>query len=281
MEYSNGKQWLIFFIFIIISVLIAKFFGIFGIIIASIIILYTLLGIRIVYNYERAVLFTLGYYSGVLKGGLIYVLPGFQRIFKVDIRLINYDLPEQILLTADNINVSVKSTIFYRIIDPGKVIMNIRDIQRSILNYAQTNMRDIFGKYNLNDILQKREEISTELRSIIQEETKDWGIIIDNIKIQDIEIPSEILSALTQKAIAERQRDAEILRAQGEAQAKVIQAQGELQASKDFMQAAKILEDAKYGIALRFLDILRNSNNEKIIVVPPDIFDLFNKIQKK
>jgi regulator of protease activity HflC (stomatin/prohibitin superfamily) len=257
------------------------FLKIVGIFLGIILLIYALIGIRVIYNYEKAVVFTLGYYSGVLSGGLIYILPGFQKIIKVDMRLINFELPEQTLLTADNVNVKVKSTVFYRVIDPGKVIMNIRDLPSAILNYAQTNLRDVFGKYNLNDILQKREEIGEELKRIIQEETKDWGIIIESIKIQDIVVPDEILAALTQKAIAERQRDAEILRAQGLSQAKVIESQGELQAAENYKKAAEILEEAKYGITLRFLEILRNSQNEKIVVVPPEIFDLFKKFGNK
>jgi regulator of protease activity HflC (stomatin/prohibitin superfamily) len=257
-----------------------KFLGVLGIILGVFLLIYTLAGIRIIYNYEKAVIFTLGYYSGVLSGGLIYILPGFQKLIKVDMRIINYDLPEQVLLTADNVNITVRSTVFYRIIDPGKVIMNIRDLNRAILNYAQTNLRDIFGKYNLNDILQKKEEIGQELRDIIQKEIGEWGIDIIAIKIQDIIVPQEILSALTQKAIAERQRDAEILRAQGLAQAKVIESQGELQAAENFRRAAEILSESDYGIVLRFLDILRNSQNEKIVVIPPEIFDLFKKHSK-
>ncbi|BFI73871.1 stomatin [Nanoarchaeota archaeon] len=276
-EYSNMRQWSIFFILLLISILLMVFGKIIGIIFGILLLIYALLGIRIIYNYEKAVIFTLGYYSGVLSGGLIYIVPGFQKMIKIDMRLINFDLPEQVLLTADNVNVTVKSTVFYRVSDPGKVVMNVKDLPRMILNYAQTNLRDIFGKYNLNDILQKREELSDELKNIIQEETKEWGIIVEAIKIQDIIIPQEILSALTQRAIAERQRDAEILRAQGYAQAKVIESQGELQAAENFKKAAEILEEAKYGITLRFLDILRNTQNEKIVVVPPEIFNLFKK----
>ncbi|MGC9133313.1 MAG: SPFH domain-containing protein [Nanopusillaceae archaeon] len=280
-EYSNARQWSIFFILLLSSILLILFLKIVGIFLGIILLIYALIGIRVIYNYEKAVVFTLGYYSGVLSGGLIYILPGFQKIIKVDMRLINFELPEQTLLTADNVNVKVKSTVFYRVIDPGKVIMNIRDLPSAILNYAQTNLRDVFGKYNLNDILQKREEIGEELKRIIQEETKDWGIIIESIKIQDIVVPDEILAALTQKAIAERQRDAEILRAQGLSQAKVIESQGELQAAENYKKAAEILEEAKYGITLRFLEILRNSQNEKIVVVPPEIFDLFKKFGNK
>jgi len=144
----------------------------------------------------------------------------------------------------------------------------------------QTNLRDIFGKYNLNDILQKKEEIGNELKDIIQKEIGEWGVDIIAIKIQDLIVPQEILSALTQRAIAERQRDAEILKAQGLAQAKVIESQGELQAAENFKKAAEILSESDYGITLRFLDILRNSQNEKIVVVPPEIFDLFKKHSK-
>jgi regulator of protease activity HflC (stomatin/prohibitin superfamily) len=279
-EYSNMRQWAIFFVLLLVSFLLIKFLGILGIIFGIILLIYTLTGIRIIYNYEKAVIFTLGYYSGVLSGGLIYILPGFQKLIKVDMRIINYDLPEQVLLTADNVNITVKSTVFYRIVDPGKVIMNIRDLNKAILNYAQTNLRDIFGKYNLNDILQKKEEIGNELRDIIQKEIGEWGVDIIGIKIQDLIVPQEILSALTQRAIAERQRDAEILKAQGLAQAKVIESQGELQAAENFKKAAEILSESDYGIVLRFLDILRNSQNEKIVVIPPEIFDLFKKHSK-
>jgi regulator of protease activity HflC (stomatin/prohibitin superfamily) len=184
-------------------------------------------------------------------------------------RIINYELPEQVLLTADNINITVRSTVFYRIVDPGKVIMNIRNLDKTILNYAQTNLRDIFGKYNLNDILQKREEIGIELRDIIQKEIGEWGVDIIAIKIQDIIVPQEILSALTQRAIAERL-----------AQAKVIESQGELQAAENYKKAAEILSESDYGIVLRFLEMLRSSQNTKIIVVPPEIFDLFKRYNK-
>jgi regulator of protease activity HflC (stomatin/prohibitin superfamily) len=254
----------------IISVIfVSKIFGIFGIVSGIILLLYTLSGIRIIYNYEKAVIFTSGYYSGILSGGLIYILPGFQKLVKVDMRIINYELPEQVLLSADNINITVKGTVFYRIVDPGKVIMNIRDLDKAILNYAQAKLRDIFGKYNLNDILHKREEIGIELRDMIQREIGEWGVDIIAIKIQDIIVPQEILSALTQRAIAERL-----------AQAKVIESQGELQAAENYKKAAEILSESDYGIVLRFLEMLRSSQNTKIIVVPPEIFDLFKKHNK-
>ncbi len=268
-EYSNTRQWGIFFILLLVSFLLIKFFGIFGMLSGIILLLYTLSGIRIIYNYEKAVIFTLGYYSGILSGGLIYILPGFQKLIRVDMRIVNYELPEQVLLTADNINITIKSTVFYRIIDPGKVVMNMRDLDKAILNYAQAKLRDILGKYNLNDVLHRREEIGIELRDMIQREIGEWGVDIIAIKIQDIIVPQEILSALTQRAIAERL-----------AQAKVIESQGELQAAENYKKAAEILSESDYGIVLRFLEMLRSSQNTKIIVVPPEIFDLFKKYNK-
>ncbi len=225
---------------------------------------YTLAGIRVIYEYQRGVLFTLGKYRGILAPGLIWFLPVIQRIRIIDLRVRSVDIPEQEVITKDNVPVQVNGVVFFKVEYPEKAVLNVEDYQMATVLYSQTVLRDVIGNVELDDLLQKRESIGKKIRTIVDAITDDWGIDVYEVRLQDIIIPQDIKRAISRQAEAEREKRAVILKAEGE-----------LKASEQLREAAARLAEVPESITLRVLhtlaDISGDPNQKVVILMPTDL----------
>ena len=220
-----------------------------------------LVSIRQVNEYERGVKFTLGRFSSVKSAGWRLVVPVFQSMTKVDLRLRAVDVPSQESLTKDNISVGVNAVIFYRVSDPQKAIINIENFYYATMQLAQTTMRNIVGEVVLDDLLAKREQLAEKIKKIVGEFTKTWGIEVANVELKDIIIPDDMKRTIGKEAEAERER-----------RAVVIKSQGEVMASANIAKAARTLASVPGALHLRTLesinDISADQSNTTIWMVP-------------
>ena len=220
-----------------------------------------LVSIRQVNEYERGVKFTLGRFSSVKSAGWRLVVPVFQSMTKVDLRLRAVDVPSQESLTKDNISVGVNAVIFYRVSDPQKAIINIENFYYATMQLAQTTMRNVVGEVVLDNLLAQREELSEKIKKIVGEFTKSWGIEVANVELKDILIPDDMKRTIGKEAEAERER-----------RAVVIKSQGEVMASANIAKAARTLASVPGALHLRTLesinDISADQSNTTIWMVP-------------
>ncbi|MEM4359393.1 MAG: slipin family protein [Candidatus Bilamarchaeaceae archaeon] len=218
-------------------------------------------GIGIVYEYERAVVFTLGRFSGVLNPGLNYVIPILQSSRTVDMRIKTVDIPKQEVMTKDNVPVSVNAVVYFRIEDPKAAVLEIEDYTYAVSQYGQTALRDVIGNKELDFVLTERDQIADEIKTIVDKETARWGIDITAIKIQDIELPADMKRAMARQAEAERER-----------RATIIMAEGELKASENLSKAAEKLASSKGALHLRTLqtvaDVSADQSNTIVVLLP-------------
>jgi len=239
-------------------------------ILVIIIFLIILSAIKILREYERAVVFRLGRFIKVKGPGIFILWPGIDKMVKVSLRVITMDVPPQDVITKDNISVKVNAVTYFRIFDPDKAILEVEDFLYATSQIAQTMLRSVLGEYELDDLLMEREKINMRLQKIIDEKTDPWGIKVSMVEIKHVDIPQEMQRAIARQAEAERER-----------RAKVIHAEGELQASEKLNKAAKILGETTTGIQLRFLQTLTEVATEKnstiIFPVPIDLFTPFIK----
>ncbi|HID73294.1 TPA: slipin family protein, partial [Candidatus Micrarchaeota archaeon] len=203
------------------------------------------MGIRIVYEYERGVLFTLGKYNKVMMPGLNIIIPIIQSMRKVDTRIKTVDIPKQEVMTRDNVPVSINAVVYMRVINPEKAVLKIQNHVYAVSQYGQTALRDVTGNKELDEILTERIAIANEIKELVDKETDEWGIDITAIKIQDIELPVDMKRAMARQAEAEREKRANIIKAGGEAIA-----------SKNLMEAANQLGQSPGGLHLRTLQTL-------------------------
>ncbi len=235
--------------------------------------LYLISGLVIVGQYERAVKFRLGKYIGILEPGVHFILPGIEKVVKVDTRISMVDIQPQEVITKDNVSVKVNGVVFFRVIDPKKAVLNIRDYVSATAAYAQTTLRDVIGGVELDELLEKREEVAGEIRKIVDEKTDEWGIDITDIKLQDIELPETMKRAMARQAEAERER-----------RATIIKSEGEVKAAENLIKAAKILEQSKIAVHLRTLqtinDISPDPNSKIIFLLPFEVFEFLKGGEK-
>lgn len=232
--------------------------------IAILVVVVLLSGIRIVNQYERGIVFTLGKYSGMRKPGLNIIIPVFQMLSKVDVRSTPIDVPKQEVITKDNVTVGVDAIVYFRVIDPSKAVLETTNYVYATTNFAQAALRDITGNFELDELLSKREEISGKIKEIVDKETDKWGIDIENVKLQNIELPSDMKRAMAKQAEAERER-----------RAAIIVAEGEKSAAKSVSEAAAMLAKTPGGIEVRTLQTLEKISSEPsqktVIVMPTDL----------
>ncbi|MHA1616781.1 MAG: SPFH domain-containing protein [Candidatus Njordarchaeales archaeon] len=219
-------------------------------------VIYFLSGIRILPEYERAVVFRLGRLVGVKGPGLIWIIPGIDSIQRVDLRVQTIDIPSQELITKDNINIKVDAAVFYRIHDPGKAVVTLGNIQRTIYVLGQTALRDILGDFELDEILTRREELAKRIQELVDEQVSGWGIKVVNVALQQIVLPPELVRAMAAQAEAERER-----------RAKIISAEGDRQAAEIIAKAAEYYEKHPVALRLRELDTLQAMAKEKNVVL--------------
>lgn len=230
--------------------------------------------IKILREYERAVVFRLGRFLKVKGPGLFILFP-IDKMVKVPLRIVTMDVPPQDVITKDNISVKVNAVTYFRVFEPGKAILEVEDYLYATSQIAQTTLRSVLGEYELDDLLMEREKINMRLQKIIDEQTDPWGIKVSMVEIKHVDIPQEMQRFIARQAEAERER-----------RAKIIHAEGELQASEKLNQAAGIIGQTTTGIQLRFLQTLTEVATEKnstiIFPIPIDLFAPFiKKISEK
>ena len=236
-----------------------------------------LTAIKIIYEFERGVLFTLGKYSRIMKPGLNIIIPIIQSMRKVDTRIKTVDIPKQEVMTRDNVPVSINAVVYMRVIDPEKAVLKIQNYVYAVSQYGQTALRDVIGNKELDAVLTERIAIAEEIKKLVDKETDEWGIDITAIKVQDIELPPDMKRVMARQAEAEREK-----------RATIIKSQGEVVASKNLMNAAGTLGKSPGALHLRTLqtlaDISSDQSNTIVMPLPMEFLKAvegFAKIAKK
>lgn len=215
--------------------------------------------IKVLREYERAVVYTLGRFTGVKGPGLILLFPYIQQMVRVDMRTLVHDVPTQDVISQDNVSVKVNAVIYYRVIDANRAINQVENYMEATSQLAQTTLRSVLGKHDLDDMLSERDKLNGDIQTILDSQTDAWGIKVANVEIKHVDIDESMVRAIAKQAEAERER-----------RAKVINAEGELQAAEKLMQAAKIISQQGEAIQLRYLSTLQEiANNRTNTVVFP------------
>ncbi|HAG07852.1 MAG TPA: hypothetical protein DCL13_06715 [Peptococcaceae bacterium] len=201
--------------------------------------------IRIVQEYERGVIFRLGRYVGVRGPGLFFLIPGIERMQKVDLRVITLDVPTQEAITRDNVTVKVNAVVYFRVVDPANAVIKVLDHIRATSQLSQTTLRSVLGQSELDELLAHREQVNQRLQQIIDEGTAPWGVKVTMVEVRDVELPQSLQRAMAAQAAAERER-----------RAKIIHADGEYQAAEKLSQAAAIIAAQPAAMQLRYLQTL-------------------------
>jgi len=217
-----------------------------------------LAGIKVILEYERLVIFRLGKYKRTIGPGVVYVLPIFEKSRKVSLRIITEDIPRQEVITKDNIPVLANTVVYFKVERPEDAVIKIENYTFAVRQYTQAALRDVVGNMELDSVLSEREKIATDIRSIVDQETSEWGIDIKSIKIQEIELPAEMKRAMAKQAEAEREK-----------RSRIIIADGELQAAKKMTEAAVFYEKTPTALRLRELQTLAEIAREKNLIVVP------------
>lgn len=227
--------------------------------------------IRQVNQYERGVMLTLGRYTKTVEPGWRIVIPVFQRMIKVDLRIKAVDVPPQKVITKDNVSASVNAVIYYKVTDAAKAVLEVEDYFFAMSQLAQTTMRNIVGSAELDEVLSKREELSTMIRKIIDEESDAWGIKVENVELKDFFLPEEMERTIAKQAEAERER-----------RSVIIKAEGEVVAADNMAKAASILSKETGALHLRTLqtlnDLSSDQSNTVVFATPLEILRAFEKI---
>lgn len=224
-------------------------------------------------QYERGVVLTLGQYSGILSPGLNILVPILQRVIKVDMRITTSDIPQQEVITKDNVPVGINAVVYFQVTKPEDAVLKIQDYTYAITQYAQTALRDVIGGVELDTLLGERQKIADDIKVLVDKETTEWGIDVTAIKIQDIEVPADMKRVMAKQAEAERERRATIIRSEGE-----------LSASEKLNKAMTMLSQSG-AISLRTLQTIEsttaNPANTVIFAIPIEIIEGFKKMVNK
>ena len=228
---------------------------------------------RIFREYERGVVFTLGRFWKVKGPGLVIIIPGIQQAVRVDLRTVVLEVPTQDVISRDNVSVKVSAVVYFRVIDAQKAIIQVEDYLNATSQLAQTMLRSVLGKHQLDDMLSEREKLNNDIREALDTQTDAWGIKVANVEIKQVDLTESMIRAIARQAEAERER-----------RAKVIHAEGELQASEKLFQAAKILAQEPGAIQLRYLETLTvigaDKNTTIIFPLPMDLISHFMPREK-
>jgi regulator of protease activity HflC (stomatin/prohibitin superfamily) len=224
-------------------------------------------GIKVINQYERGVVLTLGKFTGIRQPGLRIVIPLIQKMIRVDVRSTPIDVPKQEIITKDNVTVGVDAVVYLRVIDASKAVLETTNYVYATSQFAQAALRDVTGNADLDELLSKREEISLKIKEIVDSETDKWGIDVENVKIQNIELPQDMKRAMAKQAEAERER-----------RAVIITAEGEKAAAQSGADAAAMLSKIPGGINIRTLQTLEKISVEPsqktLVVLPSELTNL-------
>jgi regulator of protease activity HflC (stomatin/prohibitin superfamily) len=235
------------------------------------IVLVLLSAIRILKEYERGVIFQLGRFYKVKGPGLIIVIPVIQQMVKTDLRIVVMDVPSQDVISQDNVSVKVNAVVYFRIVDPQRAIIQVENVYEATSQLAQTTLRSVLGKHELDEMLSERDKLNTDIQSILDEHTDNWGIKVTNVEIKHVDIDESMIRAIAQQAEAERSR-----------RAKVIHAEGEMQASARLVEAAEQLSRQPQAMQLRYLQTLGQIAGERTnTIVFPLPLDLIAPLMER
>ncbi len=230
--------------------------------------------LRILREYQRGVIFMLGRFWKVKGPGLIIVIPGIQQMVRVDLRTLVFDVPEQDVISRDNVSVKVNAVVYFRVVDPERAIIQVEDYLAATSQLAQTTLRAVLGKHELDEMLAERERLNQDIQQVLDAQTDTWGIKVSNVEIKHVDINESMVRAIAKQAEAERER-----------RAKVIHAEGELQASEKLLQAAQVLAQQPESIQLRYLETLTliaaDKNSTIVFPLPVDIYNSLARMGDK
>ncbi len=245
-----------------------------GLTIVLFIVILAVASLRILREYERGVIFMLGRFWKVKGPGLILVIPGIQQMVRVDLRTVVLDVPSQDVISRDNVSVKVNAVLYFRVIDPAKAILQVEEFLVATSQLAQTTLRAVLGKHELDDMLAERERLNQDIQQLLDAQTDAWGIKVSNVEIKHVDIDETMVRAIAKQAEAERER-----------RAKVIHAEGELQASEKLLAAAEILAARPEAMQLRYLQTLSNIAGDKtntiVFPLPGELMNLMQHNAKK
>ncbi len=229
--------------------------------------------IKILKEYERAVMFTLGRFWKVKGPGLIIVVPFVQQIVKIQLRTIVMDVPSQDVISRDNVSVRVSAVVYFRVIDPQRAVIQVEDYYVATSQLAQTTLRSVLGQHELDEMLAERENLNADIQKMLDEQTDAWGIKVTTVEIKHVDIDESMVRAIARQAEAERER-----------RAKIINAEGELQASEKLTQAAEVLARQPQAMQLRYLqtllDMSSDSTSTIVFPIPMDLLSSFTTVKK-
>ncbi|MDH3276211.1 MAG: slipin family protein [Gammaproteobacteria bacterium] len=238
----------------------------------AIVILYNT--IKILKEYERGVIFFLGRFQTVKGPGLIILIPGIQKMTKVDLRVIVMDVPTQDVISRDNVSVKVNAVIYFRIVDPEKAVIRVANVFEATSQLSQTTLRSVLGQHELDDMLAERDKLNTDIQNLLDARTDNWGIKVANVEIKHVDLDESMIRAIAQQAEAERAR-----------RAKVINAEAEKQAAQMLADAAKMLASEEQALQLRYLQTLKEIANEKtntiVFPLPIELVEPILKLANK
>ncbi len=234
-----------------------------------VVIFWGIIGLRVIDQYERAVVLTLGKFTSLRSAGLTWIFVGIQKMIKVDMRIATVDIPQQEVITKDNVPLNINAVVYYQIEDAQKAILNIQDYAIAVADFSQVALCDVVGGFELDNVLSERDAIADRIKIIVDKTTESWGINITAIKLQDIELPEDMKRIMAKQAESERERRAVIIRAEGE-----------LEASKKLAEAAKLLAETNGGLAMRTLQTIEKSSNNTVWAIPTEIMQGFINLKK-
>jgi len=240
------------------------------IVIIVLLLLLLLSAIRILWEYERGVIFLLGRFYKVKGPGIIIVIPFIQRMVRVDMRTVVMDVPRQDVISRDNVSVRVDAVVYFRVVAPDKAIIQVENFYDATSQLAQTTLRSVLGQHELDEMLAEREKLNTDVQAILDAQTDSWGIKVINVEIKRVDLDESMIRAIARQAEAERER-----------RAKIIHAEGEMQAAEKLLAAARTLSKERQAILLRYLqtliEIAGDKSNTIVFPLPMEMLNLIDK----
>jgi len=240
----------------------------FSFVVIALVVILIVSALKVLNEYERGVMFTLGRFSGVKGPGLIFVIPFLQQMRKADLRVIVLDVPKQDVISRDNVSVKVNAVVYFRIVDPGKAIIQVANVFEATSQLAQTTLRSVLGQHEMDDLLAQREKLNSSIQQILDQSTEAWGIKVAKVEIKNVDLDETMIRAMAKQAEAERTR-----------RAKIIHAEGESQAAQMLVEAAGSLAREPGAMQLRYLQTLADISSEKtstiVFPLPIDLIKPF------
>ncbi len=228
-------------------------------------------GLRIIDQYEKGIILTLGKFTGMRSPGLNWIFPGIQRMIKVDLRLATIDIPSQEVITKDNVTIKVDAVVYFKVVIPEKAILDVQNFRVATAQFAQAALRDIIGQEDLDTLLSDRSRISVQIKLIVDEATEPWGIDVETVNIQNVELPQDMKRVMSKQAEAEREK-----------RSVITKASGELEASSDLAEAARKLGATPGALHLRTLttlnDLSSDQSNTVIFAIPLEVLRAFESV---